>query len=208
MMKVERFLVGMIETNCYLAINSNTKEAIVIDPGDRADVLMEYMEKNDCKPVAVLLTHGHFDHCMAAEELAEHYKIPVYVHEEDRETMEKPSWNGSNMIGRQLAFHADNFFHGEKERVSLAGFDIDVFHTPGHTPGGVCFYVAEESILFSGDTLFCESIGRTDFPKGSMSQIVRSIKGQLLQLPDDTKVLPGHGESTTIGNERVRNPFL
>ena len=208
MMTVERFLVGMIGTNCYLAMNSDTKEAIVIDPGDNADVLIEYVEKNNCRPVAVLLTHGHFDHCMAAKELSEYYKIPVYVHEEDKETMEKPSWNGSDMIGRQLIFHADNFFHGEKDQISLAGFDIDVFHTPGHTPGGVCFYVAEEGILFSGDTLFCESIGRTDFPKGSMAQIVRSIKGQLLQLPDDTKVLPGHGEYTTIGDERVRNPFL
>ena len=208
MMDVEQFLVGVIGTNCYLAINSSTKEAIVIDPGDDAGALIEYAEKEGCKPVAVLLTHGHFDHCMAAKELSEYYQIPVYVHEDDKEIMENPAWNCSGMIGKRIAFQADHFFHGEKDQISLAGFEVDVFHTPGHTPGGVCFYVADEGILFSGDTLFCESVGRTDFPKGSMQQIVRSIKEQLLPLPDDTKVLTGHGENTTIGSERVYNPFL
>ena len=122
--------------------------------------------------------------------------------------MENPALNCGGMIGKRLSFHADRYMHGEKDHLSLAGFEIDVILTPGHTPGGVCFYIQSDGILFSGDTLFCESVGRTDFPGGSMSRLVRSIKEKLFLLPDDTKVLPGHNEWTTIGNERRNNPFL
>ncbi len=122
--------------------------------------------------------------------------------------MENPAYNCCGMIGKELAFTADHYFHGQKDKISIAGFDIDVLLTPGHTPGGVSYYVGSEGILFSGDTLFCGSVGRTDFPKGSMSQLVRSIKEQLFPLPDDTKVLPGHDAFTTIGNEKKYNPFL
>lgn len=208
MMLVKEFLVGIVGTNCYLAANSKTKEAIIIDPGDRTEILNDYIKENEYCPAAILLTHGHFDHCMAAEELAKEYEIPVYVHEAEKKTMENPSCNCSSMIGRNMVFHADKYMHGEKDHLSLAGFEIDVFLTPGHTPGGVCYYIESEGILFSGDTLFCESIGRTDFPGGSMSQLVRSIKEKLFSLPNDTKVLPGHNEWTTIANERRNNPFL
>ncbi len=208
MMTVKEFQVGMVGTNCFLAVNSETGEMLVIDPGDNADVIADYVSKKELHPKAVLLTHGHFDHCMAAQQLAEQYQVPVYVHEDDKETMENPAYNCSGMIGRNLVFHADTFLHGEEDHLSLAGFEIEVYHTPGHTPGGVCFYIKSEGILFSGDTLFCESVGRTDFPKGSMSQLVRSINDRLFPLPDDTKVLPGHGEWTTIGAERRYNPFL
>ena len=145
---------------------------------------------------------------MAASELAGHYGISVYVHEDEKQTMEHPAYNCATMIGKDLVFHADEYFHGEKDHLSIAGFEIDVLHTPGHTIGGVCFYIQSENLLFSGDTLFCESVGRTDFPKGSMSQLVRSIKEKLFPLPNDTKVLPGHGEWTTIGHEKQCNPFL
>lgn len=208
MMTVKEFQVGVVCTNCFLAANSKTKETLIIDPGDQAQMIAEYIRKNQLQPVAVLLTHGHFDHCMAAEELAGQYGISVYVHEDEKQTMENPAYNCGSMIGKNLAFHADKYFHGEKDHLSLAGFEIDVLHTPGHTVGGVCFYIKSEHLLFSGDTLFCESVGRTDFPKGSMSQLVRSIQEKLFPLPNDTKVLPGHGEWTTIGNERQNNPFL
>ncbi len=208
MMTVKEFLVGAVGTNCFVACNSETKEALVIDPGDNAADLKQYMNQNGYHPAAVLLTHGHFDHCMAARELADHYGIAVYVHEEEKKTMENPAFNCCAMIGKNLSFTADRYFHGETDHMSAAGFEIDIYHTPGHTPGGVCFYVPEEHILFSGDTLFCESVGRTDFPGGSMAQLVRGIKEKLLVLPNDTKVLPGHGEWTTIGSERQYNPFL
>ncbi len=208
MMTVKGFIVGDVATNCYVACNSKTKEAFIVDPGDNAAALIAYIDENGLAPVAVLLTHGHFDHCMAAQELAQHYGISIYVHEADKETMENPAYNCSGMIGARIAFHADQYFHGETDHISVAGFEIEVYHTPGHTPGGVCFYIQSEGILFSGDTLFCQSVGRTDFPGGSMAQIVRSIKERLLVLPNDTKVLPGHNEWTTIGEERQYNPFL
>ena len=182
MMTVKEFQVGLVGTNCFVAVNSETKEALVIDPGDQAAVMIGHIQKKQLHPAAVLLTHGHFDHCMAAQEVAEHFGISVYVHEDEKETMENPAYNCCGMIGRNLVFHADKYFHGEKDQLSLAGFEIDVLHTPGHTIGGVCFYVQSEGILFSGDTLFCESVGRTDFPKGSMSQLVRSIQEKLLPL--------------------------
>ena len=208
MMTVKEFQVGMVCTNCFLAVNSETKETLVIDPGDQAQMIVQYIEENGLQPAAVLLTHGHFDHCMVASELAGHYGICVYVHEDEKQTMEHPAYNCATMIGKDLVFHADEYFHGEKDHLSMAGFEIDVLHTPGHTIGGVCFYIQSENLLFSGDTLFCESVGRTDFPKGSMSQLVRSIKEKLFPLPNDTKVLPGHGEWTTIGQEKQCNPFL
>ncbi len=208
MMTVKGFIVGDVATNCYVACNSKTKEAFIVDPGDNAAALIAYIDENGLAPVAVLLTHGHFDHCMAAQELAQHYGISIYVHEADKETMENPAYNCSGMIGARIAVHADQYFHGETDHISVAGFEIEVYHTPGHTPGGVCFYIQSEGILFSGDTLFCQSVGRTDFPGGSMAQIVRSIKERLLVLPNDTKVLPGHNEWTTIGEERQYNPFL
>ncbi len=208
MMTVKEFQVGVVGTNCFLAVNSETKETLIIDPGDYAAALADDIEKNALHPVAVLLTHGHFDHCMAAEQLAKQYGISIYVHEDDKQTMENPAYNCCGMIGKNLVFHADQYFHGETDLISMAGFDMEVLHTPGHTPGGVCFYVKSEGILFSGDTLFCESVGRTDFPKGSMSQLVRSIHEKLLPLPNDTKVMPGHGEWTTIGKEKQYNPFL
>ncbi|KAI4449325.1 hypothetical protein C823_003854 [Eubacterium plexicaudatum ASF492] len=208
MMTVKGFQVGVVGTNCFIAANSQTGEALVIDPGDDAAAVADYMDRNQLRPAAVLLTHGHFDHCMAAQRLAEQYGISVYVHENDRQIMENPAYNCSGMIGKNLTFHADMFFHGDTDHLSAAGFEIDVYHTPGHTPGGVCFYVKNEGILFSGDTLFCESVGRTDFPKGSMSQLVQSIHDKLFPLPNDTKVLPGHGEWTTIGDEKQYNPFL
>ena len=207
-MFLKEFFVGVIGTNCYLAGNEKTKEMLIIDPGDNAKTIIRFIEDSEYTPVAVLLTHGHFDHCMAARDVAEHFGVPVYVHEADKEIMENPAYNCCGMIGKELSFTADQYFHGEHEQVSLAGFTFDVFHTPGHTPGGVCFYFPRENILFSGDTLFCESVGRTDFPKGSMGQLARSIKEKLLVLPDITTVLPGHNEQTTIGNERQYNPFL
>lgn len=207
-MYLKEYQVGAIGTNCYLAGNEQTKELLVIDPGGNAQELADRIDQSGYQPVAVLLTHGHFDHCMGARPLAERYGIPIYVHEADKEIMETPEYNCSTMLGKELAFDADKYFHGDGERLTLAGFDIEVLHTPGHTPGGVCFYIEKENTLFSGDTLFCGSVGRTDFPRGSMSQLVNSIREKLLPLSDFTKVLPGHDSQTLIGDEWRNNPFI
>lgn len=206
-MKIEQYCVGQVGTNCYFAVNEDTKELLVIDPGDSAQMLAGKIRQKNLKPAAVLLTHGHFDHAMAAQELAELFDVKIYAHEAEKNTLEQPGLNVSAMIGRRDSYHADVYVK-DKEVLNLAGMEILVLHTPGHTEGGCCYYLEKERVLFSGDTLFCQSVGRTDFPGGSMKKIVRSIKEKLLVLPDEVRVYPGHMDLTTIGMERAQNPFL
>lgn len=206
-MMIEQYCVGQVATNCYFAINEETKEMLVIDPGDSAGMLAEQIKRKNLKPRAVLLTHGHFDHAMAAEELAEMFGIQIYAHEAEKDTLEEPGKNVSLMIGKRDVYHADVYVK-DGELLELAGMKLKVLHTPGHTAGGCCYYLEKEKVLFSGDTLFCQSVGRTDFPGGSMSGIVRSIKEKLMVLPDEVKVYPGHMDLTTIGTERAHNPYL
>lgn len=206
-LKVKSYCVGAMQTNCYLAINTSRKELVLIDPGDSSDLLAEKIAKSGCVPVAILLTHGHFDHAGAAEEMAKRYGVKVYAHEDEEETLGDPHRNVSELMGRMERYHADVFVR-DGQTLELAGFSIRVLHTPGHTPGGCCYYIPEEDVLFSGDTLFCQSVGRTDFPGGSMSQLVRGIREKLLVLPDSTKVYPGHNIKTTIGMEKKWNSLL
>ena len=206
-MKVECLTVGMVGTNCYLVMNEDTKELLILDPGDEAPRIASKIEKLEGKPAAILITHGHFDHVMAAEELAKRYKIPRLILKEEKRVLESMQLNACGMIGHRETYSADEFLSDGQE-LKLAGFTIRVIHIPGHTPGGCCFYFPEEGALFSGDTLFESSIGRTDFPEGSMSALVRSIHEKLFPLPDDTVVYPGHMGTTTIGREKVSNLFL
>lgn len=206
-LKINQYVVGAVQTNCYFAINDETKEVLIVDPGDNARQLADRIRQEDLKPVAVLLTHGHFDHAGGAAELAREFQIPVYAHENEKETLEDPKLNVSWMMGKEEHFSADEFVTDEQE-LDLAGFHIRVLHTPGHTVGGCCYYLPYEDVVFSGDTLFFMSVGRTDFPKGSMSAIVRSIKEKLMVLPERTTVYPGHNDVTTIENERMYNPYL
>ena len=206
-LKVRHLVVGAVATNCYIAENKKTKEALIIDPGDNAARIVQIIKEDGVVPVAVLLTHGHFDHAMAAQEVAEQYGIKIYAHETEKETLETPQINLSGMIGRTLTFHADCYVK-DGEILNLAGFEIRVLHTPGHTQGGVSYYVEKEGVLFSGDTLFCCSVGRSDFATSSTSALIRSIKEKLFLLPDETKVFPGHMGATTIGNEKVNNPYV
>lgn len=205
--EVLRYIVGPVCTNCYLLVNHKTGELLVVDPGDQAQLIEKQIKKTGAKPVAILLTHGHFDHAGAAEELADKYQISIYAHEAERETLEDPGLNLCGMIGEHKVYHADIFVKDE-EVLNLAGFSICVFFTPGHTIGGCCYYIADEKILFSGDTLFQESVGRTDFPRGSASDLIRAIREKLMPLPDDVTVYTGHDESTLIGYERMHNPYL
>lgn len=205
--EVLRYIVGPVCTNCYLLVNHKTGELLVVDPGDQAQLIEKQIEKTGAKPVAILLTHGHFDHAGEAEALADKYQISIYAHEAERETLEDPGLNLCGMIGEHKVYHADIFVKDE-EVLNLAGFSIRVFFTPGHTIGGCCYYIADEKILFSGDTLFQESVGRTDFPRGSASDLIRAIREKLMPLPDDVTVYTGHDESTLIGYERMHNPYL
>lgn len=206
-LRVEQYVVGSVQTNCYFAINDNTSEVLIVDPGASAGRLAEIIDEEKLNPVAILLTHGHFDHAGGAAELAKHYGIKVYAEEHEKETLENPAINLSGWEGRELVYHADVFLRDEQE-IDLAGFHIRVFHTPGHTVGGCCYYFSYQNAVFSGDTLFAQSVGRTDFPKGSASALIRSIEEKLMPLPDETTVYTGHNEITTIGTERMYNPYL
>lgn len=200
-------VLGQIGTNCYLVINKEAGECIVIDPADQPEQICEMIAKSGCQLSAILLTHGHYDHILAADEIRKRYHVKIYASNEEKELLASPQMNLSAMYGMHVTLDAD-VWHHDGETLHLAGMDIEVFHTPGHTKGGSCYYIAENDMLFSGDTLFAESVGRTDFPTGSMAEIVRSIRDKIMVLPDQTKVFPGHGESTSVAYEKKYNPYL
>ena len=206
-MKVMHIMLPVCAMNCYLAINEKTNESIIIDPGSAPERIKAGVEQSGTTPVAILLTHGHFDHAGAAADIAKTYNIQVYAFEGERETLESPEINLSIMMGAPEVYNADVFLKDEQE-IDLASLSVKCLYTPGHTPGGCCFYFPNEDIVFTGDTLFCGSVGRTDFPGGSMSQLVGGIKSKLMVLPDDTICYPGHESATTIGEERKYNMFL
>lgn len=206
-LQIAHYMVGTVQTNCYFAINKETKEALVIDPGEEAARLMQQIRAQGLTVAAILLTHGHFDHAGAAEELSALCNAPIYAHEAEKETLESEKLNACWMIGKKETYRADLFVKDEQE-LDLAGFHIRVLFTPGHTKGGCCYYFPYENVVFSGDTLFQMSVGRTDLEGGSMSQIVHSIQEKLMPLPEQTVVYPGHGEATTIETERMYNPYL
>lgn len=205
-MEIKRAVLGMAATNCYFACNRETKETIIIDPADNAELLIRALTTGGYKPAAILLTHGHVDHILAVNALRERFGIKAYAHEAEKAVLESTRYNLSTMFGAACTMKADVYLR-DGEEIELAGFSIRVIHTPGHTPGGCCFYIRDEKVLFSGDTLFRSSIGRTDFPGGSMSTLVRGIREKLFILPEDTAVFPGHNEPTDIGREKIYNPF-
>ncbi len=206
-LQVLGYTVGDIGTNCYLIVNKDTKETIIVDPGGDAPMIKSRIDAQGLTPVAIFLTHAHYDHAHDVKPLKDAYGIPVYVHEAEGETLTDPRINVSYMFGSPETYEADVFVK-DGEEIDMAGFRFQVLFTPGHTPGGCCYYLPENGALFCGDTLFAGSIGRTDFPGGSMSKLVRVIREKLLVLPQDTAVYPGHMGTTTIGQEAKYNPFL
>jgi glyoxylase-like metal-dependent hydrolase (beta-lactamase superfamily II) len=207
---IDSFAVGQLGCNCSIVGDPNTREAVVVDPGDEPDRILEALAGSGFRPVALVHTHAHFDHVGCSALLKRITGAPILMHEGDRPlyqnldeqakafglTLDKPG-----IIDRLLA-------HGD--RVACGKGELEVLHTPGHTPGSLCFRMAGEDgdVLFSGDTLFRRSIGRTDLWGGSTPQILESIKEQLLTLPGGLRVIPGHGAETTIAEEGRRNPFV
>lgn len=192
-MKITTIPLGMLQTNCYIL--SEGDRCLVIDPGDEAGRVLSFLEKEGLTLDSILLTHGHFDHVGAVKTLAADTDCRVFLCEED---LALPR----TMTAGPL-YHTD--FYGEGDNLTLAGMTFEVLHTPGHTPGSVCLRFGKH--LFSGDTLFAGSCGRTDFPGSEPAAMVRSLH-RLAQLEEDLKVYPGHGESTTIGEEKRYNPYL
>lgn len=220
MIRIENIVLGMCATNCYAVFDGGAKtpggyvdddqlkEAVIIDPAADAACIEAMIARYKLRPVAVLLTHGHFDHLSAADAVRKRYGIKVYAGNEERSVMNSSSSNLSlPFTGEGMTLEADEYFKPGEE-LDFAGFRIGTIPVPGHTIGSVCYYFEEQKVLFSGDTLFAGSVGRSDFPTGNAGQLIRAIKSELMSLPDDVKVYPGHGESTTIGCERVNNPFI
>lgn len=206
-LKVETYVLGPVTTNCYFAINEDTKETLIIDPADKADVIAQKINEEALKPVAILLTHGHFDHILAAAEIAEGFQIPIYASKEEKELLETPSLNLCAMIRKNISLSPTNLLK-DNDIIKLAGMEINIIHTPGHTSGGVCYLFRESKTLFTGDTLFEGTVGRADLPTSDFNTLLDSVNRKLMNLPDNITVFPGHGESTTIGQERNTNPYI
>lgn len=206
-MRIMSIILGPVGTNCYLLINEDTKETIIIDPADNAPAIKQKLTQSQLTPVAILLTHGHFDHIMAAKDIADEYSILIHAFYEEWDLLKDSSLNGGYLIRSNFTLIPHKELR-DNELLHMAGIELLVIHTPGHTRGSVCFYHKESQTLISGDTLFLESVGRTDLPSGNSDTIKKSISERLLKLDDATKVYPGHGETTTIGHEKKYNPFI
>ena len=203
--RIKTYVLGGVSTYCYLTFREGEKAAVIIDPADNADYLVSKCREFGVEPEAVLLTHAHFDHMLGELQHVERIR-KFYVHMDDERMLNDPSLNLSGTLGtEQVSISADHLLR-DGDVLHFLNLEWKVMATPGHTAGSVCYYLPEEEVLFSGDTLFAESLGRTDLPTGSMSAIVRSIAEKLLVLPDDIMVYPGHGDATTIGHEKQYNP--
>lgn len=206
-LKIGRLVIGSVQTNCYFVYREGEKEVIFFDPADRGDYLYETLREKGFSVRGILLTHAHFDHIWGCDRLRKLSGAPLYACEAEKPLCEDADANVSAQTGRPCTVIPDRYLK-DGEEISIAGMTCRLIATPGHTVGSCCYYFEEAGFLIAGDTLFAESVGRTDLATGSMGDLVRSIKDKLFLLPDDTKVYPGHGDSTTIGHEKQYNPFV
>jgi hydroxyacylglutathione hydrolase len=209
MMNWERIPLGALQTNCYVVWNEKN-QCLVIDPGEEGEKIISFLKDKQLKPLAILLTHAHFDHIGAVDVLRERYSIPLYVHEKEAKWLLDPALNGSQlfMMGEMIRLKPADYVLTSEDTLQIENFSLELFATPGHSPGSISFYIKEMNAVIAGDTLFMGSIGRTDLPGGNHKELLASIHDNLLVLPEETAVLPGHGPETTIGNEMDSNPFL
>lgn len=204
--KIGRLVMGMCQTNCYFLYREGSKDVIFVDPADKGKYLYETLNQNGFQVAGILLTHGHFDHIWGCNELRELSGASVYAYEAERVLCEDADTNVSAQVSRPYTVTVDKYIK-DGEKITIAGMTCKLIATPGHTIGSCCYYFEEDGILISGDTLFQESVGRTDLPTGSMGSISRSVNERLMVLPEEVQVYPGHGDSTTIGYEKKYNPF-
>lgn len=207
-MKLKKLPLGPLGTNCYIVSKSN--QALVFDPGGDAPNVIKYLEDNDLELIGILLTHAHFDHIGGVEELRKAYKVDVYLHDLEKNWLSSPDLNRSTLfLGESGAIQTsspEKVIDREGD-LEIGPFKFQIIHTPGHSPGSVTYYFEEEELMISGDVLFQNGIGRTDLPGGSIDVLANSIINKLYQLPNHTKVHPGHGESTSILIEKQNNPY-
>ncbi len=203
---IEIIPVGGIETNCYLI--GDDKGAILIDPGDDADKIIEQIKKRKAKVTKIVLTHGHADHIGAVPQVKKYTGAPVLIHSEDAIMLTDAMANLSAVFDAPFVTNPADGLLKDGDEVIVGDIILKVLFTPGHTPGGISLYEEDAGIVFTGDALFAGSIGRTDFPRASHEQLIAAIQGKLLSLPDETVVYPGHGPQSTIGDEKEENPWL
>ncbi|WP_432358609.1 MBL fold metallo-hydrolase [Sporosarcina sp. UB5] len=208
MLEIRTYPLGPIQTNCYFVLNDEG-ECLVIDPGEEGDRIITEIEQLEVRPLAILLTHAHFDHIGAVDRVRNYFDIPVHIHEAEREWLGNPDLNGSSRYpGLPLVENQGANYFLEDGELQIGSFQLEARHTPGHSPGSVSFIFKEAEIAVVGDTLFKGSIGRTDLPGGDTATLLQSIHDKLLSLDDDFLIYPGHGPSTTPGEEKYSNPFL
>jgi hydroxyacylglutathione hydrolase len=207
-MILKSLVVGPIAANCYVIGDETTREGAIIDPGDEADNILRVVEQSGLQIMFLIGTHGHFDHTAAASAIKKSLGCDFLLHKKDI-----PFVQHSKMSAQQWGFNIEQVPEPDRtieegDILELGNLELRIIHTPGHSPGGISIYVAREKLVFTGDTLFQGSIGRTDFLMGSMDELIRSIKTKLYTLPDETVAYTGHGDPTTIGHEKQYNMFV
>lgn len=205
-MKIKTFMVGVLETNCYVVMDTGSKDALVIDPGGNGNKISDFIEIEGLTLKCILLTHAHYDHILGCEQITSKFDVPIVICEGEEPVIESSIYNLSSKYRKDIILKYDRVLK-DGESCNFGSLQFKVIHTPGHTPGSACYYFEKCDALFSGDTLFYASIGRTDFELGSTEQILESLK-KLKSLPENTIVYPGHGQHTSIGFEIKYNPYL
>jgi len=199
---IEKVVVGQLATNCYLVFDDKSRETLVIDPGDDADLIVNRIRDLELKPRGIVATHGHFDHLLAVNDLKMAFEIPFLLSRKDEVMLAWFQKSAQHFVGFDPG-PAPTIDKDLGQELSISNFQFSIIETPGHTPGGVCLYSRRESVLFSGDTIFAEgAVGRTDYPYCNHDNLIKSVD-RLLQLPPETVVYPGHGADTTIGDEKA-----
>ncbi|KAB3537280.1 MBL fold metallo-hydrolase [Alkaliphilus pronyensis] len=205
-MILEKVAAGIYGVNCYIIGDEKTSKAAVIDPGGSSDKILQVIEENDLELEYILLTHGHGDHIGGVEKIQEKTGVPLYIHEADLYILKDKNKNYSSSMGANPVELTTESFIKDNDTLELGELKLKIIHTPGHTPGGVSILV--ENILFTGDTLFANSIGRSDLEGGNHNQLIKSIKTKLMALDDEITVLPGHGPASRVGIEKLTNPYI
>lgn len=205
-MLFETVVVGDLDTNCYIIASERTSEAVIIDPGGDADLILDVVAANNLDVKYIILTHAHWDHFGSAKEVSEKTGAMIALHTIDKDGLNNPRVSLSFLLGEQEQRVTPDLELADKQIIKIGDLQAEIIHTPGHTSGSISVHIADK--IFTGDLLFYRSIGRTDFPGGSFEDLIKSVREKIFIYPDHVKIYPGHGPSTTVGDERNNNPFF